>query len=65
MKPESELRKLINQHLQQCDATILPTLKEKISTPEGMQTVGEMVYNICSTEGVSVQTAMSQLDSSL
>ena len=65
-KDQRELLVLINQHLDECcNENILTSLKKKITTQAGRDAVENMVYALCDSEGMSVQSAMSQIDSDL
>jgi hypothetical protein len=62
---ETELKKLIQDSLDNVNPTILPRLAAYISSAEGRESAEIQVFNICASQGVSIQTALSLLDSEL
>lgn len=65
MDSEAYLKELIEQELNKCCKTSLPRLKKHISTDVGRETAQANIFRICKASGVSVQTAMSQIDTEL
>lgn len=65
MNKSERLRQLVSEELSICCQTALPRLQKMISTPEGMERAEDIIYSMCSTEGLSVQQAMAQYDSDL
>lgn len=62
---ESNLRTLINKHLDQCCPSNLPRLKAFIASDEGREHAEDLLFSMCKKEGIAVQTAMSLLDTEL
>lgn len=62
MSKNKELMDIINKELDVCCPKSLPDLKAMIDL-NGKEAIAELVYNICANEGLSVQSAMAQLDS--
>lgn len=62
---EKQLTDVISIQLDNCCKKTLPRLAEKIKEPAGRAMVEAMIFNICTDEGVSIQTAMSEIDSEL
>lgn len=62
---EQKLRELIGKQLDKCCSTKYADLGKFISTPEGKKRASEIIFSMCATEGISVQQAMSALDSDI
>lgn len=65
MTPEEELIALIEKELENPCATNLPQLCEFVKTETGKQTATRMILEYCTSNGVSVQTAMAHIDTEL
>ena len=64
-KPEQLLRAKIAEHLDTCCDGRWPNLKEYISTDHGREQAQDMAFYDCANNGVSVQTALSSIDTRL
>lgn len=64
---EVQLRAAIKAHLDKMDheCGIWPNLCEQVRTPQGREVAEGVLFNMCATDGVAVQTAMSTYDSLL
>jgi|TARA_R110000744_G_scaffold367373_4_gene476818 hypothetical protein len=65
MSLEKELRELIESELKACCTDRLPRLKAHIQTQSGMENAQAIIYKMCENDGISVQSAMSSLDTEL
>lgn len=63
--PEEELQDLIYNLVKNACKTNLPRLCNFVETEEGRQTATQMIFDYCTDNGVSVQTAMAHIDSEL
>ena len=63
MEPANELMSIIEKQLDEACKTNLPRLCAFCETPEGKETAANMVFDYCTNNGVSVQTAMAHIDS--
>lgn len=64
-KDQQKLTELIEEKLDTCCPTNLTKLKKFISTDNGKEVAVDMIFGICDSSGISVQSAMAQLDSDL
>lgn len=62
---EAELKKQISLEFDKCCQPELKTLSAFIATPTGRERAENIVFEICSTQGIAIQSAMSLLDSDL
>lgn len=60
-----QLWDMIADELSKCCETRLPRLRDFLKTPEGLETAQNAIYQMCATQGISIQTAMSLYDSEL
>lgn len=65
MSAEDQLKQLIEKELDNCCSNTLPRVKSKIKEQAGREMVAAMAFNLCKNEGISVQTALSEIDSEL
>lgn len=65
MGNEAALRLMINEALDNCCHKTLPRVKAKIKDKAGRAMVETMAFNLCKSEGIAVQTALSEIDSEL
>lgn len=62
----AQLKKQIADQLQDCcNKNHLPRVQNFISTSEGMERAETLLFEMCASDGIAVQTAMSQLESEL
>lgn len=64
-KAQEKLVKMISEKLDVACSEGLPRLCKFIESDGGRETAEEMIYNMCANDGISVQTAMSVIDSDL
>jgi hypothetical protein len=64
-KNEQILKEMISKHLDQCCEPGLKLISKFISTPVGRQRAENIIFEMCSTQGIAVPTAISLLDSDL
>jgi hypothetical protein len=64
-KAQIELLRLVDRHIDRVSYRTLPRLYKYISTDNGRQSAIDMIFSMCNADGVSVQSAMAQLDSDL
>jgi len=60
-----ELRLMIREELAKCNANVTPNLCKRIGTKEGYQKVEDMVINYAIHNNMSIQSAISQIDTEL
>lgn len=65
MSLEQQLRAKINQHLTVCCSSALADLHELIQDESGMQQAEDIIFEMCKQRGISVQSAMTKLNSDL
>ncbi len=65
MDYNQELKELIETHIDMCCPDKLPFVKELVKTNERVENLKATIFEKCSTRGISVQTAMSEIESSL
>jgi hypothetical protein len=65
MTEEQKLAKMISNKLDEACNEGLPRLCKYIESKGGRETAENMIYNMCATSGISIQTAMSTLNSDL
>lgn len=65
MDQSKQLRKMIREKIKQMDQRALPELFAMASTEQGTETLEGMIFGLCADRGISIQTAMSTLESEM
>lgn len=63
--PEQILRALISLAIANIDPAAMPALSSMGSTDVGRERLEDLIYQMCATDGIAIQTAMSTLESDL
>ena len=62
---ETQLRTIIREALNSPDCNKYTNLCQQVNSKQGMAAAEEWIFTQCATNGIAVQTAMSDYDSSL
>jgi hypothetical protein len=65
MDQSKQLRQMIADKITEMDQRALPELFAMASTEQGAETLESMIFSMCADRGISIQTAMSTLESEM